>query len=129
MLEALQESLASIGQVLEGEPTSRGLIPSAIKDLVSLRIAATAPGSLQLKLVPAHPEIDMGQPQTSLLEAAETSQEGEDEEEAPLLDRSVDRLIGLLGRAPGDTEELLQDLAYVGPRTTLTYTGLDEGTE
>jgi hypothetical protein len=118
VLEALQESLASIGQVLEGEPTSRGLIPSAIKDLVSLRIAATAPGSLQLKLVPAHPEIDMGQPQTSLLEAAETSQEGEDEEEAPLLDRSVDRLIGLLARAPGDTEELLQDLAYVGPRTT-----------
>ncbi len=118
VLEALQESLASIGQVLEGEPTSRGLIPSAIKDLVSLRIAATAPGSLQLKLVPAHPEIEVGQPQTSLLEPAEASQEGEDEEEAPLLDRSVDRLIGLLGRAPGDTEELLQDLAYVGPRTT-----------
>lgn len=116
VLEALQESLASIGQVLAGEPTSRGLIPNAIKDLVALRIVATAPGSLQLKLVPAHPEVDVEQPQVSLLES---SQEGEDEEEAPLLDQSVDRLIGLLSRAPGDTEELLQDLAYVGPRTTL----------
>ncbi len=118
VLEALQESLASIGQVLAGEPTSRGLIPSAIKDLVSLRIVATAPGSLQLKLVPAHPETDIGQSQTSLLDPVEASQDEEDEEEAPLLDRSVDRLIGLLGRAPGNTEELLQDLAYVGPRTT-----------
>lgn len=118
VLEALQESLASIGQVLAGEPTSRGLIPSGIKDLVALRIAATAPGSLQLKLVPAHPEIEVKQPQASLLESAQSSQEGEGEEEAPLLDQSVDRLIGLLSRASGNTEELLHDLAYVGPRTT-----------
>lgn len=115
VLDALQESLASIGQVLAGEPTSRGLIPSAIKDLVSLRIAVAAPGSLQLKLVPAHPEAHVSQVQPSLLEDED---EDDDEEEAPLLDRSVDRLIGLLAHTPEETEELLQDLAHVGPRAT-----------
>ncbi len=119
VLDALQESLASIAQVLAGEPTSRGLIPGSIKDLVSLRIAAMAPGSLQLKLVPVHPEIDGEvEPQVSLLETAEVATEGDDGEELPLLDRSVDHLIGLLAYAPEDTDDLLQGLAYVGPRTT-----------
>lgn len=113
VLNSLQESLASIAQVLEGEPTSRGLIPASIKDLVALRLVATAPGSLQMRLVPAHPETESDLPQMSL------GSEGEDEDVVPLVDRSVDRLIRLLAHRPDDEdEELLQDLAEVGPRTT-----------
>jgi hypothetical protein len=126
VLNSLQESIASIAQVLEGEPTSRGLIPGATKESVSLKLLTTAPGSLKMTLVPAHPELDSP-------EATQMRLEGDDENEeeaAPLVDRSVDRLLGLLSYEPGDTD-LLQDLADVGPRTVthleeLTR-ALDEG--
>jgi hypothetical protein len=115
VLNSLQETLASIAQVLEGEPTSRGIIPVAIKDEVALRLAATAPGSLQLKLVPAHPVSAEDQAVQMALDA-DTSDEP-DEAAVPLVDRSVEHLIGLLRYDPEDTD-LLQDLAYVGPRTS-----------
>ena len=119
VLDALQESLASIAQVLAGEHTSRGLIPGSIKDLVALRIAAMAPGSLQLKLVPLHPEVaDMTEPQASLLEDARASSDEEDGEDLPLLDQSIDHLLGLLSTQPDESGDLLHNLAYVGPRAT-----------
>jgi hypothetical protein len=113
-LNALQESLASIAQVLAGEPTSRGLIPGEIKELASLRLAETAPGSLQMKLVPAHPEVsDVSQMSLH----PDVFPEDDDDERVPLLDRSVDRLIGVLAHDPEQNSDLLQDLADLGPRT------------
>lgn len=112
-LNALQETLASIAQVLAGEPTSRGLIPGEIKELVSLRLAETAPGSLQMKLVPANPKASDA-PQMRLHPDVISD---DDDERVPLLDRSVDRLIGVLAHDPEQSSDLLQDLADLGPRT------------
>jgi len=116
VLESLQESLASIAQVLAGEPTSRGLIPGAIKDSVQLRVALATPGSLHLRLVPASAthESDV---QLSLPEQSSAPGEGE-ETPWPLLDQSIDRLIGLLGYSQDEKTDLLQDIADVGPRAT-----------
>jgi len=117
VLDSFQESLASVAQVLAGEPTSRGLIPGAIKGLVQLRVAGATSGSLQLRLVPANlPTEDSAPDQPMLLESG-ADQEA-DQEEAPLLDRSMERLIGLLSYGDADRDELLQDIADVGPRTT-----------
>lgn len=117
VLGSLQESLASIAQVLSGEPTSRGLIPGAIKDMVALRIAWAAPGSLQLKLVPVHPASEEPEPEATLFDTAESDEE---EEEPTLLDQSMDRLIGLLSDSDEEEQEqLLQGIADVGPRATL----------
>lgn len=117
VLESLQESLASIAQVLAGEPTSRGLIPGAIKELVQLRVAEATPGSLQLRLVPASLPPEPAIPsQPTLTEAVDP--DDPEAEEAPLLDQSIERLIGLLAYGEDEREHLLQDIADVGPRTT-----------
>src|SRR5690554_4937776 len=50
VLDSFQESLASIAQVLAGEPTARGLIPVSIKDGVQLKVAEANPSSLNLRL-------------------------------------------------------------------------------
>lgn len=116
VLESLQESLASIAQVLAGEPTSRGLIPGAIKDSVQLRVALASPGSLNLRLVPANlPDKDDEQ---LPLAPPEDLGDADVEEAAPLLDQSVERLIGLLRYPEADRNDLLQDIADVGPRAT-----------
>lgn len=113
VLDSLQETLASIAQVLAGEPTSRGLIPSAIKDLVELRIAEALPGSLQLRLVPTNLPSEEAPPQGSLLDP------GGPGDEPPLLDQSMRRLIGLLADSDEQRRpELLQGIADVGPRAT-----------
>jgi hypothetical protein len=102
VLSALQESLASIAQVMAGKPTARGLIPAAIKQEVELRVAEAQPGSLNLRLVPAAPSHEP------------LFQDGE----GSLLELSVDRLLGLLAHAHGDRGDLLQDIADLGPRVT-----------
>lgn len=103
ILNSLQESIASIAQGLAGPPTARGLIPGAIKESVQLRIANANPGSLNMRLVPTQVE------QEPLFE----------DEDRSLLDLSVDRLFGLLGKAEGEPSELLADVAEVGPRASL----------
>ena len=102
MLASLQDSLASIAQVMAGKPTARGLIPAAIKESVELRVAIARPGSLSLQLVPAAPI------QEPLFEDGDES----------LLDLSVGRLLSLLGHADGDRSVLLADIADLGPRVT-----------
>lgn len=102
VLTSLQESIASIGQVIAGQPTARGLIPATIKEATELRVASAQPGSLNLRLVPA---TDAQEP---LFEDGQES----------LLELSVGHLIDLLSRAGGDREDLLQEVAYLGPRVT-----------
>lgn len=103
VLGALQDTLASIAQVIAGEPTARGLIPAAIKESVQLRIAAATPGSLNMRLVPATPM------QEPLFEDGRES----------LMELSIDRLLGLFTETvEEDRESLLQDIADLGPRVT-----------
>jgi hypothetical protein len=113
VLDSLQESLAAIAQVLYGEPTTRGLIPSAIKQAVQLRIAAAAPGSLQLRLVPANLPDPALTEQVSLLEGIDS-----EEDQMPLLDQSIERLLGVLTYGSGEREDLLQEIAFLGPRAS-----------
>jgi len=103
VLASLQESVASIAQLLAGKPTARGLIPGAIRQSVELSIGATAPGSLRLQLVPSAPS-----KQQPLFDDGDES----------LLELSVERLLALLEKARGDRDELLQDIADLGPRVT-----------
>jgi hypothetical protein len=102
VLTSLQESLASVAQVLAGQATARGLIPTAIKEEVSLRLLAAQPGSLNMQLVP------VSRSQEPLFEGGEQS----------LLEHSMDRLLGLLDEAGGDESDLLQSVADLGPRVT-----------
>jgi hypothetical protein len=101
VLDSLQESIASIGQVIAGQATKRGLIPAAIKEEVELRVLAAQPGSLNLQLVPVAP----------------TQEPLFDDEEGSLLELSMDRLLSLLSRGGGDPD-LLQEVADLGPRVT-----------
>ena len=100
VLAALQDALASIAQVVAGAPTARGLIPASIKSEVELRLAAAAPGSLNLRLIPASPS------QPPLFP---------DQRES-LLDLSVNRLVSLLSVADQDRDALLTNVAELGPR-------------
>jgi hypothetical protein len=99
VLSSLQDSVASIGQVVAGQPTARGLIPAAIKEATELRVADAQPGSLNLLLVPA---------------AATQDPLFEDGNET-LLELSMQHLMGLLS---GDQGDLLQEIAHLGPRVT-----------
>lgn len=101
VLGSLQESVASIGQVIAGQATKRGLIPGAIKEEVQLRVLAAQPGSLNLQLVPAAPT------QEPLFEDGERS----------LLELSMERLLSLLSHEDED-QDLLQEVADLGPRVT-----------
>lgn len=103
VLSSLQESLASIAQVLAGRPTARGLIPVAIKESVQLRIAAAEPGSLSIRLVPAFVE-----QQEPLF----------DDEDRTLMDVSIDHLLRLIDTAEGSPSDLLGEIADVGPRAS-----------
>jgi len=102
VLSSFQASLSAIAQVLGGDPTSRGSIPAAITESVELRVVAAQPGSLHLQLVPA---------------AASPDPLFEDSQET-LLEASMDRLLGLLAEDRTDREDLLQDVADLGSRTT-----------
>jgi hypothetical protein len=103
VLGSLQESLASIAQVVAGRPTGRGVIPGEIAERVELRVAATAPGSLDLTLVPAFPE----EPEQDQLFEIDTPS---------LLEESVYRLFDVVERAGRDEEELLESVAALGSR-------------
>lgn len=103
VLAALQDSLASIAQTFAGRPTTRGLIPSAVSESVELRVAAAAPGSLQLILVPAYPET-----QVPLFDDAEDSP----------LDLSVLRLGEVLDGASSGADAVLEQVKDIGPRAT-----------
>lgn len=105
VLDSFQESLASIAQVLAGEPTALGLIPVSIKDGVQLKVAEANPGSLNLRLVPANPHPE---PERSLFDS---------DPEVPLIDRSISLLLGLLAEID-DKPSLVQHIADVGPRAT-----------
>jgi|SRR3984957_10972297 len=102
VLASLQDGIASIAQVMAGQPTARGLIPAIIKEGVELRVAFAEPGSLNLRLVPVAPM------QEPLFEDGDES----------LLELSMEHLMGLLSKAEGDRQDLLQEVAYLGPRAT-----------
>jgi len=104
VLNALQETVQAIAQSVKDRPTSRGVVPVEIQDAVRLRVAFALPGSLDLRIVPAEPTR-----QQPLFEDGEET----------LLELSMDSLISLLNvGAKGDTEQLLQQVAAVGPRAT-----------
>jgi hypothetical protein len=102
VLGALQDSVSSIGQVVAGQPTARGLIPAAIKEATELRVAAAQPGSLNLLLVPA-----AGTQEPLFEDGSET-----------LLELSMSHLIDLLSHADGDRSEMLDEVGQLGPRVT-----------
>lgn len=103
VLASLQDSVASIAQVLTGRPTARGVIPVEIQETVGLRVDALSPGSLKLRMVPA---------------TIAAQQNIFADSEGTLLELSVERLLDLLGRTSEERLELLSDVADLGPRVT-----------
>jgi hypothetical protein len=104
-LGELQESLASIAQSVAGRTTSRGVIQGDIAEGVELRIAAAAPGSLELTLVPS--------------DQSTTSQEALFEEGGEsLLEVSVARFFDVVESASRNRDALLESVAELGPRAT-----------
>jgi hypothetical protein len=106
LLSSVQGSLTALAQSIAARPTSRGLVPMEIQDLVRLRLSMALPGSVALRLVPA--KTDPALWLTDLF----------GEEVEPLLDASVERLIDVLNAASDPDENLLHSLAAAGPRTT-----------
>jgi hypothetical protein len=104
ILGELQEAILAIAQSLRERPTSRGPVTADIRDAVKLSVEFALPGSLRLRLVPSEPVVP------SLFSPAE---DGES-----LLSQSLESLLSTLTSAKaGEREELLQQLASLGPRT------------
>ena len=103
ILASLQESLASIAQVIAGRPTGEGRSQSTSKR--ALRCGSRRPrqGRLRLNLVAAFPET-----QAPLFE-------GQDE---PVLELSVHQLLELMRCATGDRALFLENVGSLGPRGT-----------
>jgi hypothetical protein len=104
VLRSLQASLASIAQSLSGAATRAGLIPAHIRESVELRIVDAAPGSLDMKLVPAFPADQL----------ALFAEEGS----APLLEASLERVLRVLALATAPRDAVLGEIAELGQRAT-----------
>ncbi|HCG02760.1 MAG TPA: hypothetical protein DEV93_19720 [Chloroflexi bacterium] len=116
VLASLQEAVLAMAQSLRDRPTLHGPVTSEIQDAVRLKVAFAVPGSLRLGLTAAEPEL-----QRSILE---------EDGDAPLLERSVDSLMGLLASSvANDREDVLQQLASFGPRVATHVAALSGALE
>lgn len=104
-LGALQRALASVGQAVVGEPTTQGPIAGVTHDAVALRLAAVAPGSVELRLL--GPTLDGGDQTALPIDSAEQTVFGE----------SVELVLNLIDTTREEnTEDALSQIAGIGKR-------------
>jgi hypothetical protein len=115
-LDPLQRVLDSVGQALDSTVTLAGIIPSAITNRTRLRLVGTFAGSFALALA--------GPPEDVQLELL-------DEPAAPLLVRSVTRMLDVLAAA-GDREDpeqaIVEQVADLGERAARLIVDLADAT-
>lgn len=112
LLQPFEKAVASVAQALEDAATRAGLIPSAIRDLATLRLRATFAGSFGLALT--GPELAEA-PALSLF----------DEFPQPLFDRAVSRLLAVVDAAhdPDAFEQgIIEEIGDLGQRTVSHFT-------
>jgi hypothetical protein len=117
-LGPIQRTIDSVGQALDFEATRAGVIAGAIRSQTRLRLVGTFPGSFGLALEGPAP----GDEQFSLFD-------NEDDDAAPLLERSIAKVLDVIEAASEDDPEqaIVEHVADLGSRVTSAFMELAEG--
>lgn len=105
-LGPLQEVVTAVGQALDYEATDRAPVPSAVRDVTTMRVVSVFPGSFGVRI-----EGPPGDGTMSLF--------GEEDTPAPTFERSLDAVLDVLDAASSDDYEdaIRQTVAGLGRRT------------
>lgn len=117
MLFNFQQLVTAIGASLEGNRSSRGKLPKAVKEETELNLTASPmPGSVVLNFEPNHSE----QSKDSGSQFALPLDNTEKTSKPPLAERAVDEFLALFGFADldGEGNQVIDGVEKAGPRVT-----------